>query len=196
MSQKVDLAKLFQAVSDNLWDERETLNQADQYNQDHGDNMVEIFEVITGALKNTSDDTLPQGFSKASEVLSNQKSGSAEVYAKGLSQAAEYFQDKDFDSSQILPLLQALLGGGKADLKESAGGVLGSLVGNLGGEDGLDLGDLVTAGGSFLKSKGEGDSNLEAAVDALIVTSKMGEEPYRAKSSRLIAETLLNQLAG
>jgi hypothetical protein len=194
MNSTLDLAKIFQAVSDNLWDEREALNEADHYNNDHGDHMVEIFEVIAGALENTSGENLSQGFSKASEVLSGQESGSAEVYARGLSQAADHFQDREFDSSQALPLLMALLGGGKADLKESAGGLLENLVGQLGGSDGLDVGDLLRAGGAFLQSKGEGDSNLEAAVDALITSSTMGEEPYRAQSSRLVADTMLSYL--
>lgn len=194
MNSTLDLAKVFQAVSDNLWDERKALNEADHYNHDHGDHMVEIFEVIAGALENTSGENLSQGFSKASEVLSGQESGSAEVYARGLSQAADHFQDREFDASQVLPLLMALLGGGKADLKESAGGLLENLVGQLGGSDGLDVGDLLRAGGAFLQSKGEGDSNLEAAVDALITSSTMGEEPYRAQSSRLVADTMLSYL--
>ena len=196
MSNRKELFKVLQAVSERLWENREALNQADHYNQDHGDHMVEIFEVVTGALKKSSEDDLSGSLSTASELLSGKESGSAEVYARGLSQAADYFQDQEFNASQALPLLQALLGGGQADLGESAGGMLGSLVGSLGGEDGLDMNDVLQAGGAFLKSKGEGDSNLEAAVDALIASSKMGEEPYRAKSSRLIAETVLDQLAG
>ena len=48
---RIDLAKLFGAVASNLGEKRETLNQADTYNNDHGDHMVEIFEVVTQAVK-------------------------------------------------------------------------------------------------------------------------------------------------
>ena len=194
MSNQVDLLNLFQAVTSTLSENKEDLNQADHYNNDHGDHMVKIFEVITGAVENTSSAEISQGFSKASKLLDGMDSGSAEMYSKGLSQAADYFQEKEFDASEILPLIQTMLGGGKADIKKGAGGMLDSLVDSFAGEDGLDMGDVLRAGSAFLKSKEEGDSNLEAAVDAIISASAMGEEPYRAKSSQLVANTLLNTL--
>ena len=116
------------------------------------------------------------------------------MYAKGLGQAAEYFQGKDLDATQLLPLLQTMLGGGEATVTEGAGGLLDSLVGSIGGDDGLDMGDILSAGAAFLQSKQEGDSNLEAAVDAIISASKMGETPHRAQSSKLVADVLLGAL--
>ena len=47
----LDLANLFQTVTGTLSQNRETLNEADTYNHDHGDNMVDTFEVITQAMK-------------------------------------------------------------------------------------------------------------------------------------------------
>lgn len=87
-----------------------------------------------------------------------------------------------------------MLGGGEASILQGAGGLLNSLVGSFGGEDGLDLGDILSAGAAFLQSKEEGDSNLEAAVDAVISASKMGETPHRAQSSKLVADVLLQTL--
>lgn len=43
----IDLLKMFQGVTWQLQKNKESLNQADEYNHDHGDNMVETFEVIT-----------------------------------------------------------------------------------------------------------------------------------------------------
>ncbi|MFN2281876.1 MAG: hypothetical protein ACK2TZ_08445, partial [Anaerolineales bacterium] len=97
-------------------------------------------------------------------------------------------------ATQLMPLLQTMLGGGEASVSKGAGGLLDSLVGSLGGEDGLDMGDILNAGAAFLQSKQAGDSNLEAAVDALISSSKMGESPHRAQSSKLVADTLLQTL--
>ncbi len=194
MSSNVDLVKMFSAVAEAMVENQTSLNKADQYNQDHGDHMVEIFELVTGAMKNISSDDISSGLAKASELLSGKESGSAAMYAKGLGQAAEYFQDQDLDATQLLPLLQTMLGGGEASISQGAGGLLDSLVGSIGGEDGLDLGDILSAGAAFLQSKEEGDSNLEAAVDAVISASKMGETPHRAQSSKLVADVLLQTL--
>ena len=196
MSSNVDLVKLFSTVAQTMVENQSTLNKADEYNQDHGDHMVDIFQMITGAVKEAPKNDLSSGLAKASELLTGQKSGSANMYAKGLAQAAEYFQGQDLDASQLMPLLQTMLGGGEASVSQGAGGLLDSLVGSLGGEDGLDLGDILSAGAEFLESKQEGDSNLEAAVDAVISSSKMGESPHRAQSSKLVADVLLQTLMG
>lgn len=195
MSGNVDLAKLFAAVAETLEENQDSLNQADEYNHDHGDHMVDIFQLITGAVKEAPKGDVSQGLSTASNLLTKKESGSAAVYAKGLAQAAEYFQDRGLeDVTQLLPLLQTMLGGGEAPVSKDPGGLLDSLVGSIGGEDGLDMGDILNAGAAFLQSKQEGDSNLEAAIDAVISSSKMGETPHRAQSSKLVADVLLQAL--
>jgi hypothetical protein len=40
--QEVDLTKLFTAVTKALKTEQASLNEADTYNHDHGDNMVKL----------------------------------------------------------------------------------------------------------------------------------------------------------
>ena len=194
MSSNVDLVKLFSTVAETLVENQTSLNKADEYNQDHGDHMVDIFQMITGAVKEAPKDNLSSGLATASKLLTEKPSGSADMYAKGLAQAADYFQGQDLDANSILPLLQTMLGGGEASVSKGAGGLLDSLVGSLGGEDGLDLGDILSAGAAFMQSKEEGDSNLEAAIDAVISGSKMGETPHRAQSSKLVADTLLQTL--
>jgi hypothetical protein len=194
MSSNIDLVKIFSAVAETMVENQTSLNKADEYNQDHGDHMVDIFNLVSGAMKDSPSEDAAGGLAKASELLTGKKSGSAAMYAKGLGQAAEYFQGQDLDATQLLPLLQTMLGGGEASVSQGAGGLLDSLVGSIGGEDGLDLGDILSAGAAFMESKQEGDSNLEAAVDALISASKMGETPHRAQSSKLVADVLLKTL--
>ncbi len=196
MSGNVDLVKIFSAVAETMMENKDSLNKADEYNQDHGDHMVDIFKMITGAVKEAPKDDVSSGLKTASKLLTEKKSGSAAMYSKGLAQAAEYFQDQDLDASQLLPLLQTMLGGGEASVSKGTGGLLDSLVGSFGGEDGLDMGDILNAGAAFLQSKQEGDSNLEAAIDAVISASKMGETPHRAQSSKLVADVLLKSLMG
>jgi len=194
MSSNVDLVKLFSNVAQTMVENQSSLNKADEYNQDHGDHMVDIFNLVTGAMKDAPSGDVTSGLAKASELLTEKPSGSAAMYAKGLAQAAEYFQGQDLDATQLLPLLQTMLGGGEASVSQGAGGLLDSLVGSIGGEDGLDLGDILSAGAAFMESKQSGDSNLEAAMDAVISASKMGETPHRAQSSKLVADVLLQTL--
>ncbi len=195
MSSNVDLVKLFSSVAETMVENQSSLNKADEYNQDHGDHMVDIFKMITGAVQEAPKNDLAKGLAKASKVLTEKPSGSADMYSKGLAQAAEYFQEgQSLDATQLLPLLQTMLGGGEASVSKGAGGLLNSLVGSLGGEDGLDLGDILSAGAAFMQSKEEGHSNLEAAIDAVISGSKMGETPHRAQSSKLVADVLLQTL--
>ena len=196
MSGKVDLVKTFSAVAETMVENQTSLNKADEYNQDHGDHMVEIFELISGAMKETPKSDVASGLNAASELLTKKKSGSAAMYAKGLAQSAEYFKGQDLDANQLLPLLQTMLGSGDASVSQGSGGLLDSLVGSIGGEDGLDLGDILSAGAAFMQAKESGDSNLEAAIDAVISASKMGETPHRAQSSKLVADVLLKSLLG
>ena len=51
MGETIDLGNLFQAVTRDLVKNQQALNQADGYNQDHGDNMVRTFQTITKAVK-------------------------------------------------------------------------------------------------------------------------------------------------
>jgi len=50
-SKSVDLAKVFGTVAKTLAENRESLNSADDYNHNHGDNMVQTFDMITRAIE-------------------------------------------------------------------------------------------------------------------------------------------------
>jgi hypothetical protein len=47
----MNLATLFGGVTKALAENQASLNEADSYNHDHGDNMVQNFKVISKALK-------------------------------------------------------------------------------------------------------------------------------------------------
>ena len=104
-------------------------------------------------------------------------------------------------------LLGSLLGGGQQAAQAqqpAAGGMLGSLLGGLTGgnqsggglADGIDAGDLLTAGMAFMQAKQTGDSNAEALLDAVIAASTAGQTPHRAQSGKLVASSLLQAFAG
>jgi hypothetical protein len=131
------LASVFQEVANSLAENRQALNQADEVNQDHGDNMVQTFQTIAHSLqeKQGSPDSAALAFA-AKQLSKNTTSASGQLYAKGLSQAATQFKGQQFDSQTAMQLLQTLIGGGQAPQAntQSAGGdVLSTLLGSLAG---------------------------------------------------------------
>ena len=62
-------------------------------------------------------------------------------------------------------------------------------------QDGLDLGDLLGAGMTYLSAKQSGKSNMEALTGALVSGSQMASSPYREQSSQLVTSTMLKALA-
>jgi hypothetical protein len=203
---RIDLAQLFGAVASNLGEQRETLNQADTYNNDHGDHMVEIFEVVTQAVKEKKNAKPADQLAYASEILRRKQSGSAQVYANGFAQAAQQFQGQAVTTNNAGMLIQSLLGGGQAPAQEAGGGgdMLGALLGGLtgqsqpsqgqGADDGIDMGDLLSAGMAFMSAKQQGSSTAEAAINALMSASPLGQSSHRKESGAVVANTIMQVL--
>lgn len=154
-SPSLDLATLFRSASETLDQNQASLNDADPYNHDHGDNMVETFQTITNALEKKRGSTPSTQLAYASKILRSQgTSGSSKMYADGLEQAAQQFKGQKITGDNITQLIQTLLGAQPAaPTGESASnpmsGLLGSLMGGQeqapGSSDGLGglLGSLV-----------------------------------------------------
>ncbi|MBN1266264.1 MAG: hypothetical protein JXA25_12280 [Anaerolineales bacterium] len=199
MANNVALDKVFQTVASALNSNKEKLNQADTYNQDHGDHMVEIFEVITQAMQEKKGAEPADQLAYASDLLRQRsQSGSAKMYAQNLQQAASRFKGQQITSDNGLQLIESLLGT-QTDTQQQAGGGLGSLLGGLLGganqdQSGLGADDLLSAGMAFLSSKQQGDSNMEAILDAVVKTSSAGQSEHRAQSGSIVANTLLQAL--
>jgi hypothetical protein len=227
---QINLAKLFKTVAGTLAEQKTTLNQADTYNHDHGDNMVDIFNVMAQAMQTKKSASPADQMAYASQLLRQKQSGSAQVYAQGLSQASREFQGtKKVTPDNAITLIQALMGGGQASTtptQSGMGDLLGSLLGGgtlpqqqtqagtgdllgmlLGGAGtpqagqqtqqpgaGIDVGDLVNAGMSFMNTKAQGGSTLEALVNALVTNSAMGNSPHRSQSGTLVANALLQAI--
>lgn len=222
---QIDLFSLFNQVTKTVKDNKTSLNEADSYNHDHGDHMVEIFEVITKAVKEKNNaDPADQLEYAASLLRQKAKSGSGKLYAQGLNEAAKTMVGKDLNAGSVMSMMQTILGAGEAPAKKPAasGDVLGSLLGSLAGggktdansggmdlggllgaltgsetpnaQEGLDIGDLLGAGMSFLSAKQGGKSNLEAITGALVSGSQMATSPDREQSSQLVTSTLLKSL--
>jgi hypothetical protein len=202
---KIDLLKLFQTVTSNLSQNQANLNQADTYNHDHGDHMVEIFQVITQAMQEKKGSDPADQLAYASQLLRNKKSGSAQLYAQNLSNASQQFSGKSITPDNIGLLLQSLLGGQtpnqsqqNAPANDPLSAILGGLTGGQNqaqdGQPSIDANDLLNAGLAFMQAKQGGSNNLEAAVNALVSSSAMGNSDHRSQSGALVANSVLQLL--
>jgi hypothetical protein len=205
-TRQVNLANVFGTVASTLASNREVLNKADTINHDHGDNMVEVFEVVAQAMKAKKGASSADQLAYAAELLRQKQSGSAKYYAGGLTQAAQKYQGKKITSTNAMDLIQTLLGGG---VQSSAGtstststsqpDLLSTLLGSTGqstssGQTGLDIGSLLNAGMSYMSAKQRGETDATALMGALTAATSGGNTPYRAQSGALVANTLMQAL--
>ncbi|MBG0783884.1 MAG: hypothetical protein H0S79_02160 [Anaerolineaceae bacterium] len=200
MAQNLDLSTLFSSVTQALTQKQESLNEADTYNHDHGDHMVQIFDLIQTAVAKKSDEPVADQLAYASkQVEKKAESGSGKLYAEGLANAAKSFVGNELTPDTIGVLVNSLLSVEKPEAKQSTGndllgGLLSSLTGGGSSEEdqGLDVNNLLRAGMAFFQSKQDGDSNMEAAMDALLAASPMGQTASRSQSGSVVASTLLS----
>jgi len=212
-TKNVDLAKLFGAVASNLADNKDSLNQEDTYNHDHGDNMVQTFSTIAKVVGDLKGKDQATQLASASKELQKSKSGSAKLYAEGLNQASQQFKGQSITPDSAGMLLQALMGAQTppapvSQPKPQSGGILGSLLGALGGgsssssqsqaqaDDGFDIGDLLNAGMAFMDSKQKGGTTAESAISALLSASPLGQSSHRTQSGSVVASTIMQVLGG
>jgi len=196
----MDLSTIFQSVTAQLSEKKETLNNADDYNHDHGDHMVQIFSLIQDAVSKRADKPVADQLKYASKVVEKEAdSGSGKLYAQGLANAAKNFSGNDLNPSTIGVLVKSLLNVEEPQQTQSNDNVLGSLLSGLMGnsdsdEDGPKLGvdELLRAGMAFYQSKQDGDSNSEAIMGALLAASPLGQSPHRSQSGSLVASTIMD----
>ena len=140
---QLDLAGIFGTVTQALEENKQTLNQADEFNQNHGDNMVQTFHTITETLQQKKNRSDSAALALAAKRISkNATSGSSKLYAEHLAEASTQFKGKSVDMQGAMQLLQTLIGASQsgpssqaaAQQQPSQGGdMLGSLLGGLSG---------------------------------------------------------------
>jgi len=207
-SPRTDLAVLFQAALDCLVEQQQVLNQADEFNHDHGDHMVEIFQAAVEAARQEDQTDLAEAMEKASLALRGLAgNGSASVYARGLEQFARQFRQHNISLDDLLAYGQNLLR--EEDQPEQAargsvppGTVLKALVSGLtswsqsenGKAQTLSLGALFELGMAYLQARGRGGSRAEILADAAASASPLGALPHRHQSGKLAIQSLLQAM--
>jgi hypothetical protein len=186
---EVDLAGLFNTVAEVLKEEKGPLNEADSYNHNHGDHMVENFALITAALEQKQGTPPAEQLAYASQLLDqNLSSGSARVYSQGLNRAANQLQGQSAVTSEnALSLVQALLGG-----EENASLPQPETKGKP--APGITPETLLTLGSAFIEAQQKGDAPVQALIKAFIAAGQMKESPHQSQSGQVVGETLVNVL--
>ena len=169
-SGSIDLGSIFKQVSKTLQENQTSLNEADTTNHDHGDHMVEIFDVITEAMKEKKSADPSDQLKYAADLLQKKtSSGSSAMYAQGLTNAAKQITGKNIDISTVISILTAILGASGSKINKSSagsGGLLDSILGQIAGSSssGSQSGDLL---GSLLGQMAGGSSSGSQSGDLL-----------------------------
>lgn len=206
----VDLIKLFGSVAEALDKEKDALNEADSYNHDHGDNMVQSFKVITAALEQKQGASPAEQLAFAGEALKqSSSSGSAQTYSQGLSRAAEKLRGQPAVTGEnAMSLVQALLSGGEEPTVEAPGlGLVQALLDG-GGDQAPETAELkgkkssktpletlLSAGSAYMEAKADGDTALEALMKAYTAGTQTKKPSQKIVGGTLI-EVISNMLGG
>ncbi len=166
----VNLANMFGAVTRELAANRQDLNRSDDYNHDHGDNMVEIFDTITKAVKAKKTAEPSEQLAYAAERLGQgSSSASAKIYQQGLVTASQEFKGKKVDSDNLMSLVSTLMGAEKpakpaaqTGTSDMLGSLLSGMMGGGGGQsgDGPDLADLLGGGQTSKPAPQSGSTDM------------------------------------
>lgn len=191
-----------------------TITRTMKANQDSGQKqaLVKAAEVLSQKSTSSSSQLYARGLQQASQQISGDRIDPQQAMqvlqsllgagqpAGGTSSASQNAGNPMGD------LLGNLLGSQSPQDSQPAGGgdLLGSLLSGFGQgqtsqssgglQDGLDLGDLVTAGMAFMQSKQSGASNMNALVSAFTAASGMGSTPHRQQSTQLVVDAFLKAL--
>lgn len=131
MTEDIQLSSIFKEVTKVLKENCQDLNDADDYNHNHGSNMVNTFSLLQKAVKSVKDKPVAEQLEHASKTLRAQStSGSAQLYADGLERASHEFVGKELNDSTAGTLVNAMMGMGGSS-ERGGSDFLSALLGNL-----------------------------------------------------------------
>lgn len=206
------LASLFQAVGDVLRQNRQAFNQADPVNGNHGDHMVEVFEIAARAAAERSGADVAEAMEHAARLLvTRTDNGSAQVYAHGLDQMSRQLRRYNLTLDDLLVYVQGALSKDQEQADRPveggarSGDVLKALMSGLAGwgqiESGqvasdspLDMGALFEFGMAYIQARQRGGSRVEVLADAAASISPLSKVPHRHASGKLAIQALLTAM--
>lgn len=131
MTEELNLSSVFKEISKVLETNRQQLDNADEYNHNHGSNMVQTFTLIQKAVESKKSEPVSDQLAYASKVLKEKSTGgTAQIYSEGLAKASQEFVGKDFNASTAGTLINSMMGI-DTNTERGAGDLLSSLLGSL-----------------------------------------------------------------
>jgi hypothetical protein len=215
------LAPLFRAVGETLRSNRGQLNAADPLNGNHGDHMVQVFDVAAQAAERVRGASLADAMQAAAQQLARQTgNGSAQLYALGLDQVAQQFRRYDISLDDLLGYVTKTLtdnseSGASAGMRsgDTLKALVAGLVGwktaaeNQAGQDSrlgdelsspgggpLALGALFDLGVAYMQAKARGGERSQVLADAAASASPLSQTPHRYQSGKLAIQALLEAI--
>lgn len=168
---QVELADVFQSATQQLRADRSRINELDRHNNNHGDNALNNFELVTNILNGMRGQDASTQLREASRVLQQQGRGAtANIYSEGLLEAAQQLAGRSgIGLDDILPFLQGILGGAQRSTNAQPG--QGSLMDS--------LGPAISA---YMSARSRGLDNGQAIQEALNSAMRGSQQTYQQPS--------------
>ena len=207
-----ELALLFEAVGNALLQNRENLNQADRVNANHGDHMIEVFQIAAGASREKEGESLAEEMEYAANLLESRISnGSAQTYSRGLRQIAIQMRSREISLDELISFVQNILeeeNPAQEKIQEfelRPNEILKALLTGLAGwskvEEGkdpsgnqLDLGSLFDFGVAYFQARLHSSDRIEILADTAASASPLGKIPHRRLSGMIAFRALLEAM--
>jgi len=206
------LEPIFRAVGDALSQSQSALNQADPLNGNHGDHMVEIFQIATQAAQEKESASPAEAMAYAADLLEAcSGNGSATLYAHGLRQVAEQLRRYDISLDELVTYIRKALREEKTSSQGAepglvrSGEILRALLAGLANwgqvEQGrtpsgnsLDMGALFELGMAYWQARQRGSERAAVMADAAASVSPLSKVPHRYQSGKLAIQALLEAM--
>ncbi len=212
---ELKLTDVFSSVAQKLAERRAELNAMDDINHNHGDHMVEIFQLAAKAAEEKEGAPLGEAMEHGADLLHQMTgNGSAQVYARGLKLLATQLRQRQIELGDLLAVVQGYLRQEKESKTEEAPGsgeVLKGLMAALaeweqveseqesGAKNkpfaGVGMGYLFGVGMAYLQAKEMGGDRLNTLSETVVSASPMGRLPHRHASGVIAVRALLEALS-
>lgn len=171
---RMDVADIFDSIASQMRNDREKLNDLDRVegNGNHGDNALHNFELVSQTLRSNQGqgDVGDRLRAAAQRLQQNGRGATANMYAQGLTQAAQKLQGRQgIGLDDIMPLLQGLLGGVQQSTNAQPG-------------QGTLLDSLLPGIMGYMGARSSGRSNSDAIMDALGAAMRGSNQTYNQPS--------------
>lgn len=216
-----NIANVFEAVRQVVRENQAYFNAVDEMNHNHGDHLLEIFDLAVQTLHDLPPGDLAGSMMAAGIAIQKlEENESAQVYSDGLIAFAQKLQHYEVEQAELIQFVREKTGEERLEVRKEdaqsvsefsvqdnrSGQILKALVAGLSswkqldsGQDSsrknLDLGALFELGIIYMQARQRGGSNIEVLADAAVSASPLNQSAHRKISGKIAIQALLKALA-